>query len=253
MTAPRGDLRRLALERVRQLQDALPSLGVDFQQAEEAIRQVGAGWIGEPWNDALFAGTPPLEVICLFPDHHQMDEARDALRYHLPEVWEPELVDIPPEAFQLFHLLILLLTRRLHLGDVLLFLFEPEMDPPESRQELMAPGGWLPRIRGQHAMVRQTLRWLLTLRSAGATTRRIAPCRIPVHLGWVETDASDLLEELLVARRPLFLHQLFEILLFLQISIPQFVRYLFFVEATTVGTSQRQLIALESPGREVAR
>jgi hypothetical protein len=232
-----------ALDQVRQLQSALPALGLDFPAAEQRIHQLGARLIGSSWNEALFTGRPSLEVVCLFPKA-QLESVREALRDYLPEVWQPDLAGVPAETFQLFHLLVLLLTRRLHLGDVLLHVFD-DGPAPEPRPEALLSLGWLPFLHTQYAMVTGTLRFLLTVRHDGAKTRRVPARSIPVHLGWTE-GATSLLEDLLSGREPLPLHRIFELLRFLEISIPRFVRYLYFVESAKLGTSRGHLAALEA-------
>jgi hypothetical protein len=231
------------MEQVRQLQGALPSVGVNFPAAENHIRQLGERLVGSSWNAALFTRRPALEVVCLF-QKAQLEGFRQALCDYLPEVWQPDLVKVPAETFQLFHLLVLLLTRRLHLGEVLLRVFD-DGPAPRPRPEALLSLGWLPFLHSQYAVVTGTLKFLLAVRRAGASRRRVPPCRIPVHLGWTEGETT-LLEDLLTGRQPLFLHQIFELLRFLEISIPRFVKYLYFVEASPLGTSREQLAALEA-------
>jgi len=221
-------------------------LQIDYPQAHAAIQTTGERLIGESWNQALFTSNrPPLEITCLFPQRRQLEDLQQLLQDNAPQLWAPDLGTLEPEAFQLFHLLVLLLTRRLHLGEVLLFVLDEAGGHrrPAPRWELAGPVRWLDVVKVQHQVVRETLRWVLALRKSDALTRRVPARRLPVHLGWTEDEQR--LEELLTARRPLYLHQIFEILFFLGVPIRDFVRYLYFIEATELGTSRAPLRILE--------
>ncbi len=247
------DFRLPALELVRQVQSALPALRVDFAQADATLEGVGQ-WLQQAWLDEamVFLKTHRLAVISLITEKERA-RVRGVLAQVIPPIQTPSLATLEPQRLQLFHLLLLLLTRGLHLGDVLLYTLDGDRESHRlaPRPELGPGTGWQALVSHQHRLVRHTLRFMIAHRDSRYFARVVKDHRLPFYLGWVDSGGETLLEDLLSARTPLYLHQLFEILFLLEISVDTFVRFLYFHEAGTVGTSRRQLRALlanDAPG-----